>query len=70
MNFQNRSKCQIHTENIATVDLSKIKGKPVDAIGDMVFHIDNEEFKSPFLVEKMFGLVDVKTNAVFKACSQ
>ena len=54
------------TEDSATVDLSKIKGKPVDAIGHMVFHIDNEQFKSPFLVEKIFGLVDVKTNAVFR----
>ena len=54
------------TEDIATVDLSKIKGKPVDAIGHMVFHIDNEQFKSPFFVEKIFGLVDVKTNAVFR----
>ena len=54
------------TANSATVDLSEIKGKPVDAIGHMVFFIDFEKFKSPFCVEKVFGLVDVKTNAVFK----
>ena len=53
-------------EDSATMDLSKIKGKPVDAIGHMAFHIDYEQFKSPFCVEKTFGLVDVKTNAVFK----
>ena len=54
------------TEDSATEDLSKIKGKPVDAIGHMLFHIDFEKFKSPFCVEKIFGLVDVKTNAVLK----
>ena len=48
------------------VDLSEIKGKPVDATGHMVFCIDFEHFKSPFCVEKIFGLVDMKTNAVFK----
>ena len=50
----------------AAVDMSKIKGKPVDAFGRMVFTIDFEHFKSPFCIEKIFGLVDLKTNAVFK----
>ena len=50
----------------ATVDLSKIKGKPVDAIGHMLFKIDFDHFKSPFCIEKIFGLVDKTTNAVFK----
>ena len=47
-------------------DLSEIKGKPVDAIGHVVFKIDFDHFKSPFCVEKIFGLVDKKTNGVFK----
>ena len=50
----------------AAVDMSKIKGKPVDATGRMAFIIDFEHFKSPFCVEKIFGLVDMKTNSVFK----
>ena len=50
----------------ASVDMSKIKGKPVDATGRMAFSIDFEHFKSPFCVEKIFGLVDMKTNEVFK----
>ena len=54
-----------HNDSV-TVDLSEIKGKPVDAIGHMVFQIDFDHFKSPFCMEKIFGLVDVKTNAVFK----
>jgi hypothetical protein len=46
--------------------MSEINGKPVDAIGHMVFQIDMDHFKSPFHVEKVFGLIDKKTNAVFK----
>ena len=53
-------------EDSTTLDLLEIKGKTVDAIGHMVFHIDSEQFKSPFLVEKIFGLVDVKNKAVFR----
>ena len=49
-----------------TVALSEIKGKPVDAIGHMLFKIDFDHFKSPFCIEKIFGLVDKTTNAVFK----
>ena len=49
-----------------TVELSEIKGKPVDAIGHMHFKIDFDHFKSPFCIEKIFGLVDKTTNAVFK----
>ena len=49
-----------------TVELSEIRGKPVDAIGHMVFHINFEHFQSPFCIEKIFGLVDEKTNVVFK----
>ena len=49
-----------------TVELSEIKGKPVDAIGHMLFHINFDHFKSPFHIEKIFGLVDVKTDAIFK----
>ena len=50
----------------AIEELSKIKGKPVDAMGHVVFCIDFEHFKSPFCIEKIFGLVDMKTNTVFK----
>ena len=50
----------------ARADLSEINGKPVDAVGHMLFQIDFDHFKSPFCIEKIFGLVDVKTNAVFK----
>ena len=50
----------------ARVDLSEINGKPVDAIGNMLFQIDFDHFKSPFCMQKIFGLVDVKTNALFK----
>ena len=53
-------------EDSVTVDMSDIKGKPVDAIGHMVFKIDFDHFKSPFCIEKIFGLVDKTTNAVFK----
>ena len=49
-----------------TAELSEIKGKPVDAIGHMVFQINFEHFQSPFCIEKIFGLVDEKTNVVFK----
>ena len=49
-----------------TLDLIEIKGKTVDAIGHMVFQISFDHFKSPFRVEKVFGLVNEKTNAVFK----
>ena len=50
----------------ATVDLSKIKGKSVDAIGQLIFYIDFQQLKSPFRIEKIFGLVNMKTNVVFK----
>ena len=50
----------------AAVDMSEIKGKPVDATGRMAFSIDFEHFKSPFCIQKIFGLVDMKTNTVFK----
>ena len=53
-------------EESTTMDLLEIKGKTVDAIGHMVFHITFDHFKSPFCVEKIFGLIDEKTNAVFK----
>ena len=49
-----------------TVELSEIKGKPVDAIGHMLFHINFDQFKSPFHIEKIFGLVDEKNDAIFK----
>ena len=48
------------------MDLSKIKGKPVDAIGQMTFYIDFEQLRSPFRIEKIFGLINMKTNVVFK----
>ena len=54
------------TENNAIEDLSKINGKPFDAIGHVIFKIDFDHFKSPFCVEKIFGLVDKKTYGVFK----
>ena len=47
-------------------NMSKINGKPVDAIGQMIFQINMDHFKSPFHVEKVVGLIDKKTNAVFK----
>ena len=53
-------------EDSVTVDLSEIKGKPVDAIGHMVFGIDFDHLKSPFRIEKIFGLLEKQTNAVFK----
>ena len=53
-------------ENSAIVDLSEIKGKPVDAVGHMIFFIDFEQSKSTLPIEKIFGLVDMKTNALFK----
>ena len=53
-------------EDSVTVDMSEIKGKPVDAIGHIIFKIDFDHFKSPFCIEKIFGLVDKTTNAVFK----
>ena len=53
-------------EDSVKVDLSEIKGKPVDAVGHLIFQIDFDHFKSPFCIEKIFGLVDTKTNAVFK----
>ena len=55
-----------NTENNAIEDLSKINGKPFDAIGHVIFKIDFDHFKSPFCVEKIFGLVDKKTYGVFK----
>ena len=47
-------------------NMLEINGKPVDAIGHMIFQINMDHFKSPFHVEKVFGLIDKKTNAVFK----
>ena len=55
-----------NTEDSVTADLSEIKGKPVDAIGHMVFKIDFDHFKTPFCIEKIFSLVDKTTNAVLK----
>ena len=55
-----------NTENDAIEDLTKINGKSVDAIGHVVFKMDFDHFKSPFCVQKVFGLVDKKTNGVFK----
>ena len=55
-----------NTENNAIEDLTKINGKSVDAIGHVVFKMDFDHFKSPFCVQKVFGLVDKKTNGVFK----
>ena len=52
-------------EDSAKMDLSEIKGKPVDAIGQMLFHINFDHFKSPICIEKIFVLTDVKSNAVF-----
>ena len=57
------------TECNATVDLLEIKGKPVDAIGHVHFIFDFDHFKDHLntkSVEKIFGLVDKKTNGVFK----
>jgi hypothetical protein len=54
------------TEDSVIGDLLEIKGKPDDAIGHMLFKIDFDHFKSPFQVDKIFGLVNVKINAVFK----
>ena len=53
-------------EDSVTVDLSEIKGKPVDAIGHMVFGIDFDHLQSKFCIEKIFGLLDKTTNTVFK----
>ena len=53
-------------EESAKVDLSEIKGKPVDAIGQMLFHINWDHFKPPFCIEKIFVLANVKTDVVFK----
>ena len=50
----------------ATEELSKIKGKSVDAIGHLTFYIDFEQLRSPFRIEKIFGLINMKTNVVFK----
>ena len=47
-------------------NMSEINGKPVDAIGHLVFQVNMDHFKTPFYVEKVFGLIDKKTNAVFK----
>ena len=53
-------------EDSVTVDMSEIKGKPVDAIGHIIFKIDFDHFKSPFCIEKIFGLLEKQTNALFK----
>ena len=45
---------------------SKINDKPVDAIGHMVFGCDFDHFKSPFYIEKVFGLMVKENNVVFK----
>ena len=34
--------------------------------GHLIFYIDFEQLKSPFRIEKIFGLVNMKTNVVFK----
>ena len=47
-------------------NMSEINGKPVDAIAHMTFQVNMDHFKSPFNIEKVFGLIDKKTNAVFK----
>mgnify|MGYP001314618436 FL=1 len=65
LNFSNWFKMS-NTENDAIEDLTKINGKSVDAIGHVVFKMDFDHFKSPFCVQKVFGLVDKKTNGVFK----
>jgi hypothetical protein len=36
---------------------SKINSKHVNAIGHIVFHVDFDHLKSPFQVEKVFGLL-------------
>ena len=45
---------------------SKINDKPVDAIGHMVFNCDLDHFKSPFYIEKVFGLRVKENNVVLK----
>ena len=45
---------------------SKINDKPVDAIGHMVFDCDLDHFKSPFYIEKVFGLIVEENNVVLK----
>ena len=45
---------------------SKINGKPVDAIAHMVFGCDFDHFKSPFYIEKVFGLMVKENNIVLK----
>ena len=45
---------------------SKINDKPVDAIGHMVFDFDLDHFKSPFCIEKVFGLIVEEINTVLK----
>ena len=45
---------------------SKIDDKPVDAIGHMVFDCDLDHFKSPFYIEKVFGLIVEENNVVLK----
>ena len=47
-------------------NMPEINGKPVDAIAHMIFQVNMDHFKTPFYVEKVFGLIDNKTNAVFK----
>ena len=45
---------------------SQINDKPVDAIGHMIFTFDFDHFKSPFQVEKVFGLMAKEANLVVK----
>ena len=45
---------------------SKINDKPVDAIGHMIFQCDFDHFKSPFYIEKVFGLIVKEKNIVLK----
>ena len=45
---------------------SKINDKPVDAIGHMVFGCDFDHFKSPFYIEKVFGLIVKEKNILLK----
>ena len=45
---------------------SKINEKPVDAIAHMVFGCDFDHFKSPFKIEKVFGLMVKENNIVLK----
>ena len=45
---------------------SQINDKPADAIGHVVFRFDFDYFKSPFQIEKAFGLMVKEANLVLK----